>query len=289
MIRSMTAFAGGERILDGWVLAYEIRTVNHRFLDISLRLPEAFRSLETEIRARIGQHLKRGRVDCTLTFKMTEQGAASIHLNQPLVIQLLAVARDVERLADGALAPFNALQILQWPGVLHQPEADREALAREALALLTGTLEQLVTSREGEGRQLGLLVEERCGRIQAQVRAARQRLPEVLQVTRAKITARLAEVSASPDNDRLEQELVYLAQKLDVTEELDRLETHLAEVLRTLRQQEPVGRRLDFLLQELNREANTLGSKSADAETTRVSVEIKVLIEQIREQIQNIE
>ena len=289
MIRSMTAFAGGERNIEGWVLASEIRTVNHRFLDISLRLPDAFRFLETEIRARIGQHIKRGRVDCTLTFKMNEQGEALIQLNQPLVAQLLAAARDVERLAVGALAPFNAFQVLQWPGALHQPEADREALARETLALLTGTLEQLVTSREAEGRQLALLIEERCGRIRAYVQAARQRLPEVLQAIRAKIIARLTEVSASADKDRLEQELVYLAQKLDVAEELDRLEAHLVEVLRTLQQQEPVGRRLDFLLQELNREANTLGSKSADAETTHVSVEIKVLIEKMREQIQNLE
>ncbi|MFM8444835.1 MAG: YicC/YloC family endoribonuclease [Methylococcus sp.] len=162
-------------------------------------------------------------------------------------------------------------------------------MANHALACLSDTLEKLVRSRETEGGQLALLIEERCQGIQTQVTQARKRLPEVLQAIRARILARLNELSANFDQDRLEQEMVYLAQKLDVAEELDRLETHLAEVSRSLRQKEPVGRRLDFLLQELNREANTLGSKSADAETTRASVEIKVLIEQMREQVQNVE
>lgn len=289
MIRSMTAFAGGERQIEGWVFGWEIRTVNHRFLDISLRLPDAFRFLETEVRACIGQCVKRGRVDCTLSWKLTEQGEAAIRLNEPLVVQLLVAARAVERIAEGGLAPFNAFAVLQWPGALHQPETDREALAGAALDLLNDTLAKVVSAREVEGRQLGGLIEDRCNRIQDQVQVARQRLPDVLQALRAKTIARLAEVSATLDPGRLEQEMVYLAQKLDVAEELDRLETHLTEVRRTLRQQEPIGRRLDFLLQELNREANTLGSKSADADTTRVSVEIKVLIEQMREQIQNIE
>ena len=289
MIRSMTAFAGGERQFEGWAITAEIRTVNHRFLDIALRLPDAFRFLEGEIRARIGQFIKRGRVDCTFTLKRTEQGEAAIQLNQPLVEQLLLAARTVELLADGELEPFNAFNVLQWPGTLHQPETDRETLAGVALELLSATLEHIVAGRESEGRQLAVLIEDRCARIQEQVVLARQRLPDVLQAVRARIIARLAEVAAAPDPDRLEQEMVYLAQRLDVAEELDRLDTHLAEVARTLGHQEPIGRRLDFLLQELNREANTLGSKSADATTTRASVEIKVLIEQIREQIQNIE
>lgn len=289
MIRSMTAFASGERESEGWVFAWEIRTVNHRFLDVSLRLPEVFRFLESDTRACVGQFLKRGRVDCTLSWKKAEQDKADIQLNIPLVENLLTAAREVEQLGAGQLAPFDAIQILQWPGALHQPETDREALANHALSCLSETLEKLVTSRETEGGQLALLIEERCQGIQMQVSKVRQRLPEVLQAIRAKITTRLGELSANFDQDRLEQEMVYLAQKLDVSEELDRLETHLAEVARSLRQREPVGRRLDFLLQELNREANTLGSKSADAETTRASVEIKVLIEQMREQVQNVE
>jgi len=289
MIRSMTAFAGGEQETDGWVLSWEVRTVNHRFLDIALRLPDSFRFLESDARASIAQFIKRGRVDCTLLWKKTERGEAAIQLNRPLIEQLLATAREVEQIGHGAMAPFDALQILQWPGALHQPEADREVLAAQALQSLSATLEKVVAARELEGKQLAQLIEDRCARIQTQVTAAQSRLPEVLSAIRGKIISRLAEVTTLPENDRLEQEMVYLAQKLDVAEELDRLETHLTEVLRTLKQNEPVGRRLDFLLQELNREANTLGAKSADADTTRISVEIKVLIEQMREQIQNIE
>jgi uncharacterized protein (TIGR00255 family) len=285
----MTAFAGLEQETEGWVFSFEIRTVNHRHLDMALRLPDAFRFLEPDIRGRIGHHLKRGRADLALSWKKTEQGAAHIRLNRPLVAQLLAAAREVESLHGSPLAPFDAFEVLQWPGALHEPEADREALAGAILELLDATLKKLVAGREQEGRQLAALIEERCVRLRELVAAARVRVPEVLQAMRARVTARIAEITARPDTDRLEQEMVYLAQRLDVAEELDRLANHLDEVLKTLKQDEPVGRRLDFLMQELNREANTLGSKSADTETTRISVEMKVLIEQIREQVQNIE
>ena len=285
----MTAFAGAEREILGWLFAWEIRSVNHRYLDISLRLPDAFRFLEPEARNRIGAIVKRGRIDCTLSWKKTEQGEAAIRLNRPLVAQLLAAAREVEELNGGPLAGFHAFEALKWPGALHEPEADREALAGQVLELLAETLERMVAGREAEGRLLAGLIEERCLKMREHVVHARTRLPEVLRAARQKIVARLAEISANLDTDRLEQEMVYLAQKLDVAEELDRLLAHVDEVLRTLLKKEPVGRRLDFLLQELNREANTLGSKSADVETTRASVEMKVLIEQMREQIQNIE
>jgi uncharacterized protein (TIGR00255 family) len=285
----MTAFAGAEREILGWLFTWEVRTVNHRYLDISLRLPDAFRFLETDIRGRIGASLKRGRADCTLAWKKTEQGEAAIRLNRALVAQLLATAREVETLHGSPLAPFDAFEVLQWPGALHEPEADRERLGVHVLELLEESLALCLAGRETEGRQLAVLIEDRCQKIRELVGTARSRLPEVLQAVRAKVVARLAEVSANPDTDRLEQEMVYLAQKLDVAEELDRLDTHIQEVLRALKQKEPVGRRLDFLLQEMNREANTLGSKSADAETTRISVDLKVLIEQVREQIQNIE
>jgi uncharacterized protein (TIGR00255 family) len=289
MIRSMTAFAGAEREIPGWLFSWELRSVNHRYLDISLRLPDAFRFLEPEIRSRIGAIIKRGRIDCTLSWKKTEQGEAAIRVNRALVAQLLAAAREVEALNGSPLAAFDAFEVLQWPGALHEPEADREQLAAAVLELLDDTLQRAVAGREAEGRQLAGLVEDRCLKLKEHAAAARTRLPEVLQAVRTRVVARLAEISANPDADRLEQEMVYLAQKLDVAEELDRLDAHAGEVLRTLKQKEPVGRRLDFLLQEMNREANTLGSKSADAETTRASVEMKVLIEQMREQIQNIE
>lgn len=285
----MTAFAGAEREIVGWLFSWEVRSVNHRYLDISLRLPDAFRFLEPEVRGRIGAAIKRGRIDCCLSWKKTAQGEAAINLNRALVSQLLAAAREVEALSTKPLAPFDAFEVLQWPGALHEPETDREQLGLGVLELLGEALQKAVACRENEGRQLAALVEDRCLKIKEQAASARARLPLVLQAVRAKVVARLAEVSATPDNDRLEQEMVYLAQKLDVAEELDRLDTHVEEVLRSLKQKEPVGRRLDFLLQELNREANTLGSKSADVETTRASVEMKVLIEQMREQIQNIE
>ena len=289
MIRSMTAFAGADQETEGWLLAWEIRTVNHRFLDIALRLPDAFRFLESDIRARIGQDIKRGRVECILSWKKTEQGEAAIQVNPALVKQLLLAAREVELIHGSPMASVSAFDVLQWPGVLHQPEVDRDRLGREALGLLDQTLRRLLESRETEGRQLAALVEQRCFGIRELVVAARARLPSVQHALRGRLQAKLAEISVTPDHDRLEQELVYMAQKLDVAEELDRLDTHIGEALRILKQKEPVGRRLDFLLQELNREANTLGSKSADAETTRISVEMKVLIEQIREQIQNLE
>lgn len=289
MAHSMTAFAGAEREILGWQFSWELRSVNHRYLDIALRLPDAFRFLEPEVRSLVGASLKRGRVDCTLSWKKAEQGAATVRVNRALVTQLLAAAREVEELNGAPLASFDAIDLLKWPGALHEPEPDREALASGALALLGEALARMVEGRATEGRLLAGLIEERCLKMKEHAAGARARLPEVLQAVRQKVVARLAEISAQPDNDRLEQEMVYLAQKLDVAEELDRLGAHLDEVLRTLRQPEPIGRRLDFLLQELNREANTLGSKSADAETTRASVEMKVLIEQMREQVQNIE
>ncbi len=289
MIRSMTAYAGGEQQDTGLVIAWEIRTVNHRFLDVSLRLPDAFRFMESDIKALIGQHLKRGRVEASLTLRQSESGAAAITLNRPLVEQLLRAVHDVEQLAPAKLAPVNAFQVLAWPGALHQPEADREHQTRQILALLEQTLAKVASVREAEGRQLALLIEQRCEKIAEQVSEVRAHHPETLAAIRAKIQARIQEVTATPDHDRLEQELVYLTQKLDVAEELDRLDTHLAEIQRSLQQNDPVGRRLDFLMQELNREANTLGSKSADSDTTRASVDIKVLIEQMREQVQNIE
>lgn len=289
MTRSMTAFAGADREIPGWLFSWEVRSVNHRFLDISLRLPDAFRCLEPEVRRSIGNSIKRGRVDCTLTVKKTEQGQAAIRINRALAAQLIGEARQIEALGGSPWAPFNAFQVLQWPGVLHEPEIDREALAVPILEVLDEALHQMVIRREAEGRQLALLVEERCIRIKEYAAAAGARLPEILAAARAKVINRLAEIATSPDSERLEQEMVYLAQKLDIAEEIDRLSTHADEFLRALTQDEPMGRRLDFLLQELHREANTLGSKSADVDTTRIALEMKVLIEQIREQIQNIE
>jgi uncharacterized protein (TIGR00255 family) len=288
-IKSMTAFAGAERVIDNWAFSWEIRSVNHRYLDIALRMPDSFRFLEAEVRSRIGQSVKRGRLDVTLAQKKAQAADAGLELDTELLRQLLNATAQIEALTERPLGNFTALELLRWPGVVRESDAERERLGPLLLGLLGEAMEKIVAVRLNEGGQLAELTETRCLKMREHIADVRRRMPEVLACLRQKILARLAEITARPDRDRLEQELVYLAQKLDVAEELDRLDAHIAETLKTLHQQEPSGRRLDFLLQEMNREANTLGSKSADAETTRASVELKVLIEQMREQIQNIE
>jgi uncharacterized protein (TIGR00255 family) len=288
-MKSMTAFAGAEREIDNWAFSWEIRSVNHRYLDIALRLPDSFRFLEGEVRNRIGQSVKRGRLDVTLAQKKTQAADTGLELDIELLRQLLTTTAEIEALATRPMGNCTALELLRWPGVLRESDAERERLGPLLLELLGEAMDKIVTVRLNEGRQLAELTETRCLKMRELIADVRQRMPEVQANLRQKILARLAEITARPDQDRLEQELVYLAQKLDVAEELDRLDAHIGETLKTLRQKEPSGRRLDFLLQEMNREANTLGSKSADTETTRASVELKVLIEQMREQIQNIE
>ncbi|MCX7112522.1 MAG: YicC family protein [Proteobacteria bacterium] len=285
----MTAFAGAEREIEIWAFSWEVRSVNHRYLDIALRLPDSFRFLEGEVRNRIGQSVKRGRLDVTLNQKKAKATETGLQLDAELLRTLLATTAEIEASAGRPLGNFTALELLRWPGVLRESDTDREQLAPMLLELLGAAMDKIVEVRANEGAQLAELVETRCLKMREHIADVRKRMPEVLASLRQKILAKLAEITARPDPDRLEQELVYLAQKLDVAEELDRLDAHLAETLKTLRQKEPSGRRLDFLLQEMNREANTLGSKSADFETTRASVELKVLIEQMREQIQNIE
>jgi len=285
----MTAFSGAERDIEGWAFSWEVRSVNHRYLDLALRLPDSFRFLEGDVRGLVGQKVKRGRLDISLAQKKSQAGEAGLELDAGLLRKLLAATAQIESLGGRPLGPFTAIDLLRWPGVLRESETDRDQLAPALLGLLGEAMDKLVAVREREGAQLAELIEIRCLKMRKHIAEVRQRMPEVLAALRQKITARIADVTAQPDPNRLEQELVYLAQKLDVAEELDRLEAHIGETLKTLRQAEPSGRRLDFLLQEMNREANTLGSKSADAETTKASVELKVLIEQIREQIQNIE
>jgi uncharacterized protein (TIGR00255 family) len=284
----MTAFAssGGENA--GYHLNWEIRGVNHRHLDIALRLPEAFRTLEPEFRACIGRHLKRGRVEASLQCRRGGETAEIPAVNLELARRLMDAVNQVQPLLPSP-APVSALEVLRWPGVLGEAEALPETLAETAESLLEEALRQLVAVREREGAQLAELILARCQGLREQVARARERLPAVLDGLRDRMRARIEEVCASADPARLEQEMAIIAQRLDVAEEMDRLSEHLDEIGRILSQKEPVGRRLDFLMQELNREANTLGSKSQDMETTRASVEMKVLIEQMREQVQNLE
>jgi uncharacterized protein (TIGR00255 family) len=288
MIKSMTAFASSEAEIGALTLNCELRSVNHRYLDISLKLPDRLRFAEADIRAAIAAKISRGKVECTLTGKKQSKDSQSVFVNREAVAALLAAARQIEEQMTAPLS-FSALDVLAFPGIQQEPELDRSELGRGIAVLMDQTLQQLLEVREREGRQLQSLIQDRCNKMQAHADAAKQRIPEVLQALRNKLKERITELVAQPDYDRLEQELAFLTQKLDIDEELDRLETHIKEVLRVIAQNEPVGRRLDFLMQEMNREANTLGSKSADKEITKISIELKVLIEQIREQIQNIE
>jgi len=284
----MTAFAGNETEIGDLTISCELRSVNHRYCDISLRLPDRLRFVEADLRSAIAAKISRGKVECSLSYKKQAKNGQSFVVNTDAVAALLAAASGIEQQMMGPLS-FSALDVLAFPGVQQEPDVDKEQLALGIAALVDQTLTQLVQAREREGAQLKLLIEERCAKMLGFVVLATKRMPEVLLLIRNKLKDRITELVAEPDFDRLEQELVLLAQKLDISEELDRLETHINEVLRVLKQKDPVGRRLDFLMQELNREANTLGSKSADKEMTQIAIELKVLIEQMREQVQNIE
>ncbi len=287
MIRSMTAFARQEHEADWGALTWELRSVNHRYLEVSLRLPDELRSLETAVRERAARRLGRGKLDCNLRYKPTQRRAA-LALDAQALDQTLAACEQIRDQLPGAAA-ISPLDLLRWPGVIQEESTDPAPLAEAALALFDQALNELVATRDREGAQIHEILRTRLDAMEPLVASARARLPEVLARIRDKLRLRVAELTANPDPDRLEQELAYLAQKMDVDEELDRLTGHIAEVRRVFKLDEPVGRRLDFLMQEFNREANTLGSKSADSETTKVSVELKVLIEQMREQVQNVE
>lgn len=284
----MTAFASDEIVVDNLTINCELRSVNHRYCDVSLKLPERLRFSEADLRSLITGSLKRGKIECSLSYKKQLNQQQKIAINEDAVKALLKATSTIEDLMHNG-RPFTAFDVLNFPGIQQETETNKDELLKGIKALVENALKQLVSSREREGSQLAELIEQRCKQIQVLVEAANQRMPEVLEKIRTKTKERLAELVEEPDFDRLEQEMVFLAQKLDVAEEIDRLDTHVKEVLNVLTQSEPIGRRLDFLMQEMNREANTLGSKSADKEMTQISIDLKVLIEQMREQIQNIE
>ncbi|BCX80779.1 hypothetical protein MIT9_P0355 [Methylomarinovum caldicuralii] len=288
MIKSMTAFAEAQARAEPYAVRWEIRSVNSRYLDLIPRLPENFRFLEPEIRQRVSRRLKRGKVECALRLDPLPDVEWTFALNQPLVTALVRALVGIEARLPASTPP-SPTDVARWPGVLKEPEVDRETLGGAILEALDQALTQLVAVRQREGERLAQFLRQRVQELRLWGAEARQRLPQALAALREKLTARIEEVCAEPDRDRLEQELVYLAQKLDVSEELDRLDTHLDEVERLLTQDAPVGRRLDFLCQEMNREANTLAAKAASTALTQCALEMKVLIEQMREQVQNIE
>ena len=284
----MTAFASNEAEIDNLTINCELRSVNHRYCDISLKLPERLKFTEASIRSSIASQLKRGKIECSLSYKKHSSSGLNITINEDAVKALLHATTQIEDHMHTQQS-FTAFDILNFPGIQQEPETNKASLLEGVNRLVKDTLDQMIVAREREGSQLAILIEERCKKIHILIDSANKQLPEVLEQIRNKIKTRISELVAEPDFDRLEQEMVFLAQKLDVAEELDRLETHNQEVINVLSKNEPVGRRLDFLMQEMNREANTLGSKSADKKMTQISIDLKVLIEQMREQIQNIE
>ena len=283
----MTGFARRARQLPQGLLAWELRTVNHRFLEMSCRLPEEFRAGEAEFRQAIATSVRRGKVECSLHFRPAAV-AGALEVDAELLGGLTQRAQQIASQA-GAAARIDALELLRWPGVIRDGTRDSAPLVAAAQTLLAEALAELARFRDSEGGRLRDALEQRCaGLVEFAARVA-DRLPEVRARMRAKLLDRIAQLVSDVDHERLEQELAILAQRLDVDEEIDRLRGHVTEVRKTFAGHEAAGRRLDFLMQELNREANTLSSKSQDIETTRAAVDMKVLIEQMREQVQNIE
>ncbi|MFQ5469142.1 MAG: YicC/YloC family endoribonuclease [Gammaproteobacteria bacterium] len=288
MIRSMTAFARRE-IETGWgLLSLEIRTVNHRYCEVTLRLPEDMRVLEQKVRATIAKKIKRGKVDAIVRFHPVVNSDTGLEIDVNVARSVLDTINEIESMMENP-SRVSSLDVLRWPGVINEASTNKDEMREKLVTLFDGSLEELVLQRCREGEKLREFVLQRCDLIDHEVDKVRQRMPEILVGQRKKIHDRLKEIQADLDIPRLEQEIAYIAQKIDIGEELDRITVHTDEVRNVLSQSEPIGRRLDFLMQELNREANTLGSKSIDTDTTKASVEMKVIIEQMREQVQNIE
>ena len=289
MIRSMTGFARRERQGPWGTLTCELRAVNHRYLELSLRMPEDLRAIENDARQAISAALRRGKVDAGLYLRGAPAQAGSIEINRPLVEQVARTAAEVADLAGGTLASVSPLELLRWPGVIRETEKDLQPVQAAAMELLRETVGDLNDARAREGARILEMLAGRCEALQQAVALLRARLPEIAARIRTRVAERIAQLGTPVDPARLEQELVLLAYKMDFEEELDRLGSHVTETVQVLDAREPAGRRLDFLMQELNREANTLSSKSQDADTTRAAVDMKVLIEQMREQVQNVE
>ncbi|NCF17291.1 MAG: YicC family protein [Haliea sp.] len=288
MIHSMTAFARESLNTDQGTLTVELRSVNHRYLDCSFKLPDVLRPLEPRLREQIGAALARGKVDCLIRVQSHPGRSGDWQVDTGQLERLLVAAGDIEARLDNS-RPLSPLEVLQFPGICSSEDHSEEVLQKAAAELFKRSLADLKAARLREGEKLAQLVMDRLQQVDREVETTRGAMPELMQQQRDRVIARIEELQVEVDQGRLEQELVYMSQKADVDEELDRLEAHVGEVRRTLGKGGPCGRRLDFLMQELNREANTLSSKSTASSTTQSAVELKVLIEQMREQIQNIE
>ena len=288
MTKSMTAFARVQKNLADGDIIWEIRSVNNRFLELYLKMPEDFRANEVRFREILQKRLKRGKIECFLRFNANVQQAETININQQQAKSLVKACHEINNLLHQP-SEVDPIEVLQWPGVVQESKIEMKTVLEAAEASLEKALDDLLANREREGERMRDLIIQRCDAIQQIVNQTRDKMPEIQTRYHQRLRDRLDELKVEINNDRLELELVHLAQKMDVDEELDRLDSHLKEMKDILNRDEAVGRRLDFLMQELNREANTLGSKAADVSSTNASVELKVLIEQMREQIQNIE
>ena len=288
MMLSMTAFSRQQADKEWGSLIWELRSVNHRYLETSVRLPESFRGLENVIRDTIRKKLNRGKIECQLRFQVVEASQSDLQLNKELIAKLVRANDEINQIAD-LDNQLTSAEILRWPGVVADQDVDADTIEREAIDLFTSALDDLVSSRVREGEALKGMLNQRVVSIREIVASIRQKIPEIICGQRKNLLEKLEELKAELEPTRLEQEIAILAQKADVDEELDRMDSHLKEVERIIESNGQKGRRLDFLMQELNREANTLSSKSIVVGTTLGAVELKVLIEQMREQIQNVE
>ena len=288
MTLSMTAFSRQQQEQEWGSLTWEIRSVNHRYLETSVRLPESFRGLENGVREAVRKRLTRGKVECALRFQSEAKVSSDLHLNTKLIQQLVQANIEIEQITGSSVSLKN-MEVLRWPGVIEEQDFDKTSIEKQALSLFSAALDDLVATREREGAELQGFIQQRIDSVREIVVSIRNKMPEILAKQKQNILDRLADLQAELEPTRLEQEVSLLTQKADVEEELDRLDSLLNEVERVLCAKGQKGRRLDFLMQELNREANTLSSKSIVVETTLNAVELKVLIEQMREQIQNVE
>ena len=288
MTCSMTAFTRQQSEHDWGTLVWEIRSVNHRFLEPGIRLPDSLRKLEANLREMLRNSVSRGKIDAQLKFTPAVNASTPIQLNLDLLQKLNQANREIQSMVDNP-APVNTLDLLRYPGIIQEQEQDTKSIEEETLILFQRSLDSLLEHRRREGGELAVLIRQRLDAIVEIVTRIRLAMPDILARQREKLKAQISELVLQADPDRLEQEIVLIAQKADINEEVDRLDTHVREVARVLDQDGPTGRRLDFLMQELNREANTICSKAIVTQTTLSAVELKVLIEQMREQIQNIE
>ena len=288
MLKSMTGFGRSSVETEAGEVAWELRSVNHRYLEASVRLPEELRALEPTVRERISAKLSRGKVEATLRFRTGAKSLGRLAIDEHALAALNDAVGHVKKVM-GETAPLDPLKVIQWPGVMASGNDVQEMLSAQALTALDAAIDDLVATREREGEKTHDMLSTRANQITELLKQLRVHRPEVVERQREKLVTKLQELDIEHNEQRLEQELVYAAQRLDIDEELDRLDAHVSEFNKALKRKGPIGRRLDFLMQEFNREANTIGSKANDLDTTGASVDIKVLIEQMREQVQNVE